>query len=100
MNLSHPSICPLSSSLHISSTNLLLDSVAAGGRSSECHSRCRGGAEVAFSWLWAQRKGFVFPAVSDCSRPAESKHPFMCGAVLNTVDTAQAALAYEVWCLA
>lgn len=100
MNLSHPTICLLSSSVHVSLTNLFLDSVAVGERLSEYLSNCKGEAEVAFSWLWAQRKGLVFPAVSDCSRPAECKHALMCGAVLDTADTAQAVSAHEVWGLA
>lgn len=100
MNVSHPTICLLSSSVHVSLTNLFLDSVAVGERLSEYLSHCKGEAEVAFSWLWAQRKGLVFPAVSDCSRPAECKHALMCGAVLDTVDTTQAVSAHEVWGLA
>ncbi len=62
--------------------------------------RCEGEAEVAFSWLWAQRRGLVFPAVSDCSRPAECKHALMCGVAMDTADTAQAISAHEVWGLA
>lgn len=81
-------------------TNLLLDSVAVGERWSEYLSRCEREAEVAFSWLWAQRRGLVFPAVSDCSRPAECKHDLMRGAALDTADTAQAISAHEVWGLA
>lgn len=85
---SAPAICLLSSSL----TNLLLDQAAVGERRSESLSRCVREAEVAFSWLRAQRRGLVFPAVSDCSRPVECKHALMCGAALDTADTAQAHL--------
>lgn len=50
----------------------------------------REGGRSGFSWPWAQRRGLVFPAVSDCSRQAECKHTLMCGAALDTADTAQA----------
>lgn len=52
---------------------------------------------MAFSWPPAQRRGLVFPPVSDCSRAVECKHALMCGAALDTVDTAQAISAHEVW---
>lgn len=78
------------------STNLLLDSAAVGERRSKYLPRCEREAQVAFSWPRAQRRGLVFPAVSDCSRPAECKHAVMCGAALETVDTARAIPAHEV----
>lgn len=67
-----------------------------GERPSEYASRCDREGEVAFSWPPAQRRGLVFPPVSDCSRAVECKHALMCGAALDTVDTAQAISAHEV----
>lgn len=43
-----------------------------------------------FFWLQAQRRWFVFPWVSDCSRPAECKHAVTYGESLDTVDPLQA----------
>lgn len=77
-------------------TNLLLDSAAVGGRRPEYLPRCERAGEVAFSWPRAQRRGLVFPAVSDCSGPAECKHALMCGAALDSADAAQAISAHEL----
>lgn len=90
----HPTICLLFIFCWVS--NLLLDSAAVGGRRSEYLSRCEREGEVAFSWPRAQRRGLVFPAVSDCSGPAECKHALMCGAALDTEDTAQTISAHEL----
>lgn len=71
-----------SSPFSFSSASLFLDCAAVGEGRSEYLLLCKKQAEVAFSWLRAQRKRLVFPAVSDCSRPAECKHALMCGAAL------------------
>lgn len=80
-----------SSPFSFSSASLFLDRAAVGEGRSEYLRLCKKQAEVAFSWLRAQRKRLVFPAVSDCSGPAECKHALMCGA-----DAARAISAHEV----
>lgn len=96
---SHRAVSP-SSPFSFSSASLFLDCAAVGEGQSEYLLLCKKQAEVAFSWLRAQRKRLVFPAVSDCSRPAECKHALMCGAALDAADAAQAISAHEVWGLA
>lgn len=92
-----PPICLLSFSVHFPLTSMLLDSAAVGEGRSEYLPLSKKAAEVAFSWLWAQRKGLVFLAVCDCSRSTECKQTLMCGAALDTADTAQGITAHEIW---